>query len=120
MREDRRMDLAASVPSVDAATARDLVAAGALLVDCREDQEWQAGHAPEAVLLPLSRFADAPAEVPRDRQVVVVCRSGHRSLSATAFLLAQGYDAVNLAGGMQAWVTAGGPLVGAGPAPAII
>ncbi len=114
------MDPFASVPSVDAATALALADGGALLLDCREAQEWEAGHAPQAVLLPLSRFATAPDEVPHGRRVLVVCRSGHRSLSATAFLLSQGYDALNVAGGMQAWVAAGGPLEGAGPSPAIV
>ncbi len=105
------MDLFARVPAVDGATARSLVDAGAVLLDVRENSEWNAGHAPQAAHLPLRRIAEASKKVRAGRRVVVVCRSGNRSRSATKVLLAMRYDAVNLSGGMHAWASAGGQVV---------
>jgi rhodanese-related sulfurtransferase len=92
---------------VGAEQANSLVDAGALLLDVREDYEWGAGHVAGAVHIPLGQLAARAHELPGDRQVVVVCRSGARSARATAFLAISGFDAVNLAGGMQAWAAAG-------------
>ena len=100
------------VPSVGAEEARNLVADGASLLDVRETNEWNAGHAPAAVHVPLGRVKEAPRRLPKGRKVVVVCRSGNRSRQATASLRALGYDAVNLSGGMNAWTAAGGAVVG--------
>jgi len=105
------MDLFAKVPSVDGATARSLVDEGAALLDVRENIEWNAGHAPQAAHLPLGRIAEASRKVRAGTRVVVVCRSGNRSRSATKALLSMGYDAVNLSGGMHAWASAGGRIV---------
>ncbi len=105
------MDMFAKVPSVDGATARDLVREGAVLLDVRESGEWNAGHAPQAAHLPLGRIAEASKKVRDGRQVVVVCRSGSRSRSATKALISMGYDALNLSGGMHAWASAGGQVV---------
>lgn len=105
------MDMFAKVPSVDGATARDLVREGAVLLDVRESGEWNAGHAPQAAHLPLGRIAEASKKVRDGKQVVVVCRSGNRSRSATKALISMGYDAINLSGGMHAWASAGGQVV---------
>lgn len=84
------------------------------LLDVREDDEWVAGHAPQAVHVPLpeiaGRWPPALAGV-GDRRVSVVCRVGARSADAAAYLLAQGVDAVNVDGGMLAWQRAGLPVV---------
>ena len=108
------------VPAVTATDARAEVAAGAHLLDVREQSEWDAGHAPQAVLLPLSQLASRTDELPREGRVVVVCRSGRRSLGVVAHLLGAGVDAVNLTGGMQSWRDSGGELVADSGAPAII
>lgn len=105
------MDMFAKVPSVDAATARSLVRGGAVLLDVRESSEWNAGHAPQAAHLPLGRISEASKKVRDGKQVVVVCRSGNRSRSATKALISMGYDAINLSGGMNAWASAGGQVV---------
>ena len=97
--------------------ADGLIRGGSLLLDVREDYEWDAGHVSSAVHIPLGLLADHIGELPSDRQVVVVCRSGARSARAAAFLTASGYDAVNLAGGMQAWAAVGLPFVSADGAP---
>ena len=86
--------------------------AGAILIDVREDDEWQAGHAPQAVHLPMVQVPERLAEIPVQGDVVIVCRSGHRSSEVVRYLIAQGFDNVrNLADGMFGWVAAGRPLV---------
>ena len=90
------------------------VPAGAVLLDVREDDEWAAGHAPEAVHVPvgqvMQRLAELASALP-DRPVRVVCRSGARSARVTAYLREQGWDAVNVEGGMRAWAAASRPMV---------
>ncbi len=90
--------------------ASDLTRGGAVLLDVREVDEWNAGHAPGARHVPLGEVADRLNSLPRDRRLVVLCRSGHRSSTATALLVRSGFDAVNLDGGMRAWAGAGLPL----------
>ena len=99
------------IPAVDAVEGAQRVEGGAFLLDVREPDEWVAGHAAAAVFVPLGELEARLAEVPRERAVVAVCRSGARSGRATEFLNALGYDAVNLAGGMKAWASAGLPMV---------
>lgn len=100
-----------SADEVDPVVARELVAQGALLVDVREDWEWAAGRVPGALHVPLDELASRAGELPRDRTVVVVCRSGNRSAHATAMLRDGDVDAVNLDGGLRAWSAVGLPLV---------
>jgi len=90
--------------------AENLVRDGALALDVREPAEWQAGHVPGAFHLPLGQLEGGLATLPRDRRIVVICRSGNRSATATALLIRSGFDAVNLGGGMQAWAAAGLPV----------
>ncbi|MCX4800249.1 rhodanese-like domain-containing protein [Streptomyces sp. NBC_01214] len=88
--------------------------AAAVLLDVREQAEWDAGHAPGAVHAPLSRLV-AGAALPataQNRPLVVICRSGHRSRRAAQLLTGRGGDAVDVAGGMNAWASAGLPVVG--------
>ena len=80
---------------------------GVYLLDVREDDEWRAGRAPGAVHIPLGTLGERAGEVPKDQKVYVVCRSGGRSAQATMALNQAGWDAVNVAGGMQAWEQAG-------------
>lgn len=98
----------APVHDVDPPQAAALVADGALLLDVREPDEWTAGHAEEAVHMPLGALD--PAALP-DTTIVAVCRSGNRSSKAAVILSAAGHDVVNLAGGMTAWAERGLPLV---------
>ncbi|MGH3320253.1 MAG: rhodanese-like domain-containing protein [Streptosporangiaceae bacterium] len=101
------------IPETD---ARE-VPGGAYLLDVREPDEWEAGHAPDAVHVPLGTLPARAGEVPREREVYVVCRSGGRSAQAAAYLHAQGCDARNVGGGMQAWAAAGRPMVSDSEAP---
>jgi len=97
---------------VSALAAAEMVRSGALLVDVREDDEWAAGHAPAAAHLPMSRLFGGRVALPSDRLIVCVCHVGARSAAVAAGLVAAGWDAVNLVGGMEAWLSAGLPVVG--------
>jgi rhodanese-related sulfurtransferase len=97
--------------NIDVAAAQHLLSEGAFLLDVREENEFAAGHAPDAHHTPLSSVPDVLEDLPRDRVIVCVCRSGARSARAANFLLEQGFDAVNLEGGMHAWHDAGAPLL---------
>lgn len=101
------------VPTVDVAEAQVLLSDGAMLLDVRRDDEWQAGHATAAVHIPLDQLPDRAAEVPTDREIVAVCRSGGRSAQASRYLAQLGHNVHNLDGGMQAWQRAGADVVAA-------
>ncbi len=83
----------------------------AVLLDVREPSEWQAGHAPQARHLVLSQLQDHLGELPTDTPIITVCRSGRRSAIAANTLTRHGYQATNLTGGMNAWATAGLPII---------
>jgi rhodanese-related sulfurtransferase len=87
------------------------VPTGAYLLDVREDDEWTAGHAPEAIHVRLGDLNERGGEIPRDREVYVICRSGARSAYATQALTGAGWNAINVADGMTGWAVAGKPMV---------
>jgi rhodanese-related sulfurtransferase len=91
--------------------AQQLVGAGALLLDVREDDEWRAGHAPDATHLPMSRIGAHVAQLPTDRLIVCVCHVGARSAAVAEALTNAGFSAANLVGGMDAWAAQGLPVV---------
>ncbi|MHB8379791.1 MAG: rhodanese-like domain-containing protein [Acidimicrobiales bacterium] len=91
------------VNEVSASEAFELLDDDAILLDVREESEWDAGHAPMASLIPLAELPDHLDELPRDRLIVCTCRSGGRSLRAATYLQENGFDVVNLSGGMMAW-----------------
>ena len=78
-----------------------------VLLDVREHDEFAAGHAPDARHHPLGSIPTVWESLPPGRTILCICRSGARSAQATAFLRDQGLDAVNLEGGMQAWMAFG-------------
>jgi rhodanese-related sulfurtransferase len=100
-----------SIPEIEADEAARLVADGACLLDVREPSEWDDGHAPDALWIPMGHLSTRWTELPTDRRIAVVCRSGGRSAMVTEALLGQGIDAVNVVGGMLAWATEGLPVV---------
>jgi rhodanese-related sulfurtransferase len=91
--------------------AHRLVSDGAVLLDVREDDEWRAGHAPDATHLPMSRIGAEVATLPNDRLIVCICHLGGRSAAVAEALVNAGFSAANLAGGMEAWVAHGLPVV---------
>ena len=105
--EETDMNQPVAVPEV---MSTDLPA-GAFLLDVREDDEWTAGHAPDAVHVRLGELGVRAGELPPDRQVYVICRSGARSAYAAQALAAGGLNTVNVADGMTGWAVAGRPMV---------
>jgi rhodanese-related sulfurtransferase len=88
-----------------------LQASGALVVDVREPTEYAAGHVPGAISIPQADLALRLDQVPRERDVMVVCEGGVRSLRAAKFLHQTGFSKVtNLVGGTSAWRKAGLPI----------
>lgn len=97
--------MAAEVPVAEAAVLRD---AGAFMLDVREPEEWAAGHIPGATLIPLGTLESRLKELPSDRDIVVVCRSGNRSATGRDILRANGLErSTSMAGGMNDWASAG-------------
>ncbi len=79
-----------------------------LVIDVREPREFKRGHIPQAESIPLFKLLSASSQIPRDRPVVFVCRSGRRSTRATYLLTNQGYTNIRvLRGGILAWESAG-------------
>jgi rhodanese-related sulfurtransferase len=95
------------LPTVSAGAVPD----DAYLLDVREHDEWRAGHAPGAVHIPLGELNARAGEVPDDRDVYVICRSGARSAQAVAAFNNAGWKTSNVEGGMHAWHGAGRPMV---------
>ncbi len=75
-----------------------------LLIDVRQPEEFRSGHIPGARLIPLGELGRRMGELSKNKQVVCVCASGSRSKSATRMLLSEGYNAINMNGGMLMWV----------------
>ncbi|MBO8186440.1 rhodanese-like domain-containing protein [Streptomyces sp. DW4-2] len=80
------------------------------LVDVREPSEWYAGRIPGARWIPMGELSGRLDELERERPVVTVCRSGHRSGQMADYLTERGYRAENLDGGVTAWTEQGLPL----------
>jgi rhodanese-related sulfurtransferase len=80
------------------------------VLDVREDSEWAAGHIDGAQHIPLGDLPARLGEIDAERPIQVVCHLGGRSARATAWLQAQGYNASNVDGGMDAWQAAGRPV----------
>lgn len=100
-----------SIQEIAAADLRAIVDDGALVVDVRMPDEYEAAHVPGAMLIPLPEIQDRHAEIPDAGTVYVICRSGGRSMVASQFLVTVGRDPVNVAGGTDGWIQAGHPVV---------
>ncbi|GAA1965998.1 hypothetical protein GCM10009738_47340 [Kitasatospora viridis] len=97
----------------------ETVPAEAVLIDVREQDEWDAGHAAGALHIPMSQFTARLDELP-DAPLYVVCRVGGRSAQVVQYLVANGREAFNVDGGMFAWEQAGRPLVSGSGAEAFV
>lgn len=105
------MLLNATLPTIEPKEAHELIPTNAQLVDVREAHEWKSGHAPLANHVPLGSLSDSLHLIDKNKQVILCCRAGSRSSRATELLLEKGYDAINLSGGMTAWVASGLELI---------
>jgi rhodanese-related sulfurtransferase len=105
-------------PQVPSVTASQVVP-DVYLLDVREPEEWEAGHAPDAHHMPMMEVPVRMAEVPTDTEVVVVCRSGARSGQVVSYLMGNGWDNLrNLDGGMQSWAATGREVISENGRPA--
>ena len=106
--------------SVSEVTIEELESAlqsGARLIDVREPDEYEAGHVPGAVLVPLGTVPEALGRFDSEATTYVICKSGARSYRACEFLVGQGLEAVNVEGGTMAWIISGrGTVAGDQPA----
>lgn len=73
------------------------------VIDVRESYEWAMGHIPVASLVSLQTIPNNLDKIDKNKKTVVVCASGGRSVSASNYLAAQGYDVYNMVGGMMGW-----------------
>ena len=97
--------------SVSALQAREMLDEGAILVDVRTSQEWNAGHAPVARHIPLDTLDRRVGSLGAGTAVVTICKSGMRSAQAARMLAAQGLAVASVKGGMFAWQRSGGRVV---------
>ena len=86
---------------------------GTFTVDVRTQEEWDEYHAPNTTLIPLDQLQNRLSEVPKDKEILVVCRSGNRSQQGRDILLSAGYNATSMAGGLKEWYAKGYPIEGA-------
>jgi rhodanese-related sulfurtransferase len=109
----RNTTAASSLPSeisVEEAVAKQQ--AGAFILDVREPSEWNDAHIAGATLIPLGELQARVNELPKDKEIVVVCRSGNRSAEGRDILLNSGFTQVtSMAGGLNQWKAAGYPTV---------
>ncbi|GAB4534931.1 MAG: rhodanese-like domain-containing protein [Anaerolineales bacterium] len=84
---------------------------GAFVLDVRTQPEWDEYHVEGTTLIPLDELPNRLSELPRGEKIVVVCRSGNRSGVATQILRENGFQATSMAGGLNAWRTAGYPVI---------
>ena len=98
------------VPAVPVESVPYPLPDGLAVLDVREDFEWDAGHVDGSIHIPMMELPGRLGELP-DGQTLVVCKVGSRSAQVVGWLAGQGYDVVNLAGGLYSWTAAGRPLV---------
>ena len=103
-----------SQPVVAQTTVADLPAEfgpATVLLDVRENDEWQRGHAADARHIPMGEVPARVNEIDRQAELYVICKAGGRSQKVAEFLAGNGYEPVNVSGGMLAWASAGRPVV---------
>lgn len=98
------------IPTVAIDGVPDPLPDGLAVLDVREPFEWQAGHIDGAIHIPMMELPERLGDLP-DTQTLVVCKVGSRSAQVVGYLARQGYDVVNLSGGLYDWESAGRPLV---------
>jgi rhodanese-related sulfurtransferase len=97
--------------TIGVSEAYEMYQNGAFVLDVRTVEEWNEFHAPNTTLIPLDELASRLNEVPRDRQILVVCRSGNRSAQGRDILLNAGFEQVtSMSGGLTEWRASGFPI----------
>ncbi len=98
------------VPTVTVEDLTNPLPEGLVVLDVREDHEWAEGHIPGAIHIPLGQLMDRRGELDTSAETLVVCHIGGRSARAASYLVANGHQAFNLAGGMEAWESSHRPI----------
>ncbi len=99
-------------PEISVAAAVAKQKSGAFLLDVRQPDEWNDFHIAGSTLIPLDQLPSRLNELPKDQEIVVVCRTGHRSAQGRDILLNAGFTQVtSMAGGLTQWAAAGYPTV---------
>ena len=93
--------------------AYEMYKGGTFLLDVRTQEEWDEYHVPNATLIPLDQLPNRLSEVPKDKEIVVICRSGNRSQEGRDILLSAGYTATSVTGGVKEWYAKGYDIEGA-------
>jgi len=88
---------------------------GTFVLDVRTQEEWNEYHAPNTTLIPLDQLPGRLSELPKDQEIVVVCRSGNRSQQGRDILRQAGFNATSMAGGLKEWYASGYPTEGIPP-----
>ncbi len=97
--------------TISVSDAYNLYQNGAFVLDVRTQEEWNEYHVPNTTLIPLDQLPSRLDEVPSDRQIIVVCRSGNRSQQGRDILLKAGFEQVtSMAGGLTEWRNSGYPI----------
>jgi len=97
-------------PEIDVERLAELQAEGVWVLDVRQPDEYEDGHVPGAVNIPVEHLPSRVDELDRDAPVHVICASGNRSSAMADFLTGAGFDAASVAGGTSAWIRAGHPI----------
>lgn len=95
------------ITEIDVDELATLIEGGATVIDVRMPGEYDEAHVPGAVLVPLPELPERLGDVPDETTAYVICKVGGRSMKACEFLVSQGYQAVNVAGGTDAWIESG-------------
>jgi rhodanese-related sulfurtransferase len=93
--------------------AYEMYKGGTYMLDVRTQEEWDEYHVPNATLIPLDQLPNRLSEVPKDKEIVVICRSGNRSQQGRDILLNAGYNATSVTGGIKEWYARGYDIEGA-------
>ncbi len=93
--------------------AYEMYKGGTFLLDVRTQEEWDEYHVPNATLIPLDQLPNRLSEVLKDKEIVVICRSGNRSQEGRDILLNAGYTATSVTGGIKEWYAKGYDIEGA-------
>jgi len=101
----------ASIREVDVSGVPTAFDGSVVLLDVRENDEWDRGHAAGAVHIPMGDVPARMSEIDPAATLFVVCHLGGRSMRVARYLAQNGYEPINVSGGMQAWSDAGRPVV---------
>lgn len=103
-KSDTETEISVPFETIELGDIEDYVAQGYIVADVREVNEFESGHIPDAINVPLSGLESSDfGPLTEDEKYVIICRSGNRSITASNILVEQGFDVVNVSEGMSTW-----------------